>query len=136
MKDELVSGLKNAIERGSSLEQAIQSFLNAGYSPTDVSDAARFVSSGATSILYGSRKEDGAVERSNDQLKTQEMKQPLQQSIQQQPSQPVAQQPLQQSTEGKPKKRGIGLIVVVVIMLALFAGTLAYLLYVLSKGTS
>ena len=50
MKDEIVSGLKNAVERGSTIEQAVQSFINAGYNPVEVRQAASFMSSGATSI--------------------------------------------------------------------------------------
>ena len=38
---EIIAGLKNAVERGSTLEQAKQSFLNAGYSEQDVEDSAR-----------------------------------------------------------------------------------------------
>jgi len=40
-KKEIISGLKQAVERGYSLEQAKQSFLNAGYAPEDVEDSAK-----------------------------------------------------------------------------------------------
>jgi len=40
IKEEIVSGLKQAIERGYSLEQAKQSFVNAGYNNRDISDSA------------------------------------------------------------------------------------------------
>ncbi len=39
-KVEIVAGLKNTIDRGYTLEQAIQSFINAGYSKEDVLEAA------------------------------------------------------------------------------------------------
>ena len=39
-KEEILAGLKQAIERGESLEQAKQSFINAGYNPRDVEEAA------------------------------------------------------------------------------------------------
>ncbi len=133
MKEELASGLKNAIERGASLEQAIQSFLNAGYNPTEVSEAARLISSGATNILYGSRKEDSSVKKIDEQPKSEEKKQ-LQQPAVQKPSQPAIQHSPQQNTEEKPKKSKIGLIIIVITLLALFAGVLIYLLYRLSKG--
>lgn len=48
--DEIVSGLKNATERGSSLEEAVQSFINAGYNPAEVRAAAEFLTSGAFSV--------------------------------------------------------------------------------------
>lgn len=39
-KPEIVAGLKNTMERGYSLERAIESFINAGYSREDVIDSA------------------------------------------------------------------------------------------------
>lgn len=39
-KIEIVAGLKNTMDRGYTLEQAIQSFINAGYAREDVMDAA------------------------------------------------------------------------------------------------
>src|SRR3989344_4686082 len=39
-KEEIIQGLKNAIERGSDLEQAKQSFINAGYDEREINDAA------------------------------------------------------------------------------------------------
>ena len=50
MKEEILSGLKNAIERGSSLESAMRSFINAGYSEVDVKDAAGLISAGDRGI--------------------------------------------------------------------------------------
>lgn len=44
--EELTSGLKNAIENGSSLEQAKRSFINAGYNQREVEQAAKEISSG------------------------------------------------------------------------------------------
>ena len=40
-KPEIVEGIKNAVERGSSFEKAKQSFINAGYNLDDVEDSAR-----------------------------------------------------------------------------------------------
>lgn len=51
MKEEIIGGLKNALERGSSLDSAAQSFINAGYNPSDVNEAARALSQGASSII-------------------------------------------------------------------------------------
>jgi len=41
---ELTGGLRNAMERGYSLNRAIQSFINAGYNPQDVQAAAALLS--------------------------------------------------------------------------------------------
>ena len=41
MKEEILGGLKNALERGITLEKAAQSFINAGYNALDVQEAVR-----------------------------------------------------------------------------------------------
>jgi hypothetical protein len=46
MKGELLYGLKNALERGSTLEQAVNSFISAGYNPFEVKAAARELTEG------------------------------------------------------------------------------------------
>ncbi len=43
MKSNLVYGLKHAVEKGESLQQAMVSFLNAGYSREEIEEAARVV---------------------------------------------------------------------------------------------
>lgn len=50
MKEEIVEGLKNAIAHGASLDEAVKSFLAAGYSPNDVNEAALSLTSGALSL--------------------------------------------------------------------------------------
>ena len=49
-KPELISGIKNAISRGYSLEQAKRSFINAGYNIIDVEDSSRAFSGIISSI--------------------------------------------------------------------------------------
>ncbi len=44
MIEEIAGGLKNALERGASLDQAVQSFINAGYNPVEVRQAAQSLS--------------------------------------------------------------------------------------------
>ncbi|MEI6731948.1 MAG: hypothetical protein WCK90_04690 [archaeon] len=50
-KEEIAAGLRTAIEHGYSLENAAESFVNAGYNPNDVKDAKEIVSMGASSIV-------------------------------------------------------------------------------------
>jgi len=40
MREDILRGLKNAIERGEPLEKAVQSFISAGYNPVEVKQAA------------------------------------------------------------------------------------------------
>lgn len=46
MNEEILSGLRNALARGFSLEDSIQSFINAGYSQSEVKEAAYMISKG------------------------------------------------------------------------------------------
>ena len=39
-KEEIIAGLKTAIEHGESLEKAKQTFINAGYNPREIEEAA------------------------------------------------------------------------------------------------
>ena len=48
MREDIVAGLKNALEREIPLEKAVQSFINAGYNPVEVRQAAESLSDGAT----------------------------------------------------------------------------------------
>ena len=50
MNDELTGAIRNALERGFSLEQAIQSLINAGYNPVEVKEAAKLFNQSASSI--------------------------------------------------------------------------------------
>ena len=40
MRDDIEGGIKNALERGYSLEQAVRSFINAGYKESEIREAA------------------------------------------------------------------------------------------------
>ena len=51
-REEIIGGLKNALERGNSLEKAVQSFINSGYNPQEVHAAATALSQGATAIIH------------------------------------------------------------------------------------
>ena len=42
-KEEIIGGLKNALERGETLERAKSTFINAGYNKDEVEEAAKFV---------------------------------------------------------------------------------------------
>lgn len=56
VNEEILGGLRNALERGSSIERAVQSFINAGYNPNDVSEAADYLSRGVMSMVHPEAK--------------------------------------------------------------------------------
>src|SRR3989344_6181893 len=51
LRPELVSGLKIAIERGESLQAAMQTFILAGYNPEEVQEAARNINMGVSNRI-------------------------------------------------------------------------------------
>lgn len=46
MNEEILSGLRGAVDRGFSLGDSAQSFINAGYNPSEVREAASLLSRG------------------------------------------------------------------------------------------
>ena len=49
--EEIVAGLRNAVERGQSIGQAMQSMTNAGYQMAEVQEASKYVNMGSTGIM-------------------------------------------------------------------------------------
>jgi hypothetical protein len=47
VRPDIIAGLRNALERGATIDSAKNSLLSAGYSMEDVQDAADFISSGS-----------------------------------------------------------------------------------------
>lgn len=51
MREEIIGGIKNAVERGTPLDQVKQSFMAAGYPAEEVDEAAALISGRTTSII-------------------------------------------------------------------------------------
>ena len=47
---EIITGLKNAIQHGESLQQAMQVMINSGYNPIEVQEASKYVGSGVLNM--------------------------------------------------------------------------------------
>lgn len=126
MKDDIAAGLKNAIERGYSLEQAVQSFINAGYNPIQVKQAAEKFQ-GVTSII----KPKTQIQKTQQLQKIQQpAKQQSNQNLQIQDLQnkQPPQQPTIMSQSQQPKKHTGLIITLIAILILLFAG-LFYLIF-------
>ena len=52
-KEEIISGLQNAVTRGESLEKAMQSMINAGYNAREVQEAVHQIKAGGSMGLTG-----------------------------------------------------------------------------------
>lgn len=122
MRDEIIAGIKNAMERGYSLNQAMQSFINAGYNPQEVMAAGKMLSSGATSIIYPEK--DYSEAKKEEKNSTSSLPK---NSI---PSLPKTSNPsLEEKTNGKKKM----LIIAIIVALVIFLGALGFLIYTLVK---
>jgi len=67
MKEEIIGGFKNALDRNETIEKAMQTFINAGYSATEVREAASMVNPSATGMLYGQPSTSPASQSSAQQ---------------------------------------------------------------------
>lgn len=59
--EEILTSLRNAVEHGDSLQNAVQLAISSGYNPRDVQEAAQFVSSGSISFLQSKPTEQFAM---------------------------------------------------------------------------
>ena len=128
MRDEIVAGLRNAIVRGQSLEQAVQSFINAGYNPQEVKAAAQIISTGVSSIVYP--RPSKSVSQPQAKSRT--------------PAAPFAPSPpkeedkhtLPQSPKTSVRQKGggkVGIIIFIIFLLLVFVSAIAYLIYYLAS---
>jgi hypothetical protein len=91
VRQDIVAGLRNALERGASIESAKNSLLSAGYSMEDIQDATNFITSGSAISA-----EPQFVKAPADYVMPSKPSQPYQQQQPQQPQQSYsAQQPQQ-----------------------------------------
>jgi len=56
VRQDIVAGLKNALDRGYSFEGAKQSLLNAGYSAEDVEEAGNYINAGSVLPMHETRR--------------------------------------------------------------------------------
>jgi hypothetical protein len=105
-RTEIISGLKNAVDRGYSLNKAVESFFNAGYSRQDVIDSANVLgySGGIISKSTLSNVAPYPIQQpsypANPQPDHQNSPQPAPKSTPQSPAQPQFQKlPAPQSTQ-------------------------------------
>ena len=128
MQDEIVAGLKNALERGSSMERAIQSFINAGYNPATVREAAQFLSMGASAIVLSPQPKHSQQPQQSQQY-------PIENKLED----PYAGNPPIQNTmqsqffyQQKPKEsvaRLVLVIILIILLVAILGGIVATFLF-------
>ncbi len=136
VKEDILGGIRNAVARGGSLKDAMQSFYNAGYPKEEIEAAAR--------EFQREQMQGSSVQPSNQQINRQN---PSQQNPQQQPtsSQPVSSsmpvqpvqraspQPVQQTNTGvvsqypqKSNKTGWIIFFIVLLVILIITGVLLF----------
>lgn len=135
VREEIISGLKNAMARGESLEKASQSFINAGYNQDDVQAAAEELkASGGMGVLsqmhlpehelhiaeqneHAEESETGQAQE-NQNLQYPPLPEQNEQNFQQQPQQ------MQQAVAApkKSKTLKIAILIIILLMLLTLAG--------------
>jgi len=115
MKDEIVAGLKNALDRGESLKSAVQSFINAGYNPVQVREAAKALSEGASQIT--GQSEIDAPQRKQGKREPPPLPKPA----------PAQKKDIENADKGK-KILLIGLIIIISLLIL---GGIGFLIYYL-----
>lgn len=130
MREDIVAGLRNALEHGASLEQAVQSFINAGYNAVEVKQAAQTLSGGVTSIINPESRQIST------QINQQPIQQPTSQFQQQIPRTSVQQVPytnvrrLNEIRQIPRRKNRHGvLIAILIIILLLLLGGLVFMIF-------
>jgi hypothetical protein len=116
MSEEIIAGIRNAMERGASLQQAVQSFLNAGYNAYDVREAERAISGGVSGIIYPEATVLGKHEEN---------------SLPEVPTSPTNNEQVDESPKEKKKTGKVVLILVIILSILVFLGAISYLVYTL-----
>jgi hypothetical protein len=113
-KEEIKVGLTNAINRGESIEKAIQTLLSAGYNPQEIQEVAGSINLSSTSNL----------------VKTQEHK-PLPSESQVQGYKPLpSEKPTQENTGEKIRKKpSLTLIILLIVVLLVSLGIAAFMFF-------
>jgi len=65
----LIGGLRNAVERGETLEDATQSFINAGYSEAEVSEASHQIDRVASQIPMQNNESSNTIPSGIDNVR-------------------------------------------------------------------
>lgn len=135
VREELVAGIQNAVIRGESIEQAIQTLVYSGYDPKEVQEAADTLNMGILNQLPKKIEENRELRKTITEKRPEE----VQQIKQPQPAQQVQAkeetkqeykslpQQNQQSQPTTPKKRlSKGFIILLVILLLLILGLIGF----------
>lgn len=114
-KEEIIVGLRNAIERGYSIEQAKKSFISAGYPLKEVEEASRFI-------------DTTAVEKTPPtEMLQEEMTPPTPQEPEiKETEKPIAEEKAPVKGKGRKNFKIILFLIILLILIAIFILTLIF----------
>ncbi len=130
VNEEILSGLRNSLERGISLDQAAQSFINAGYSPAEVMEAVQTLSSVSSSASGMQSSQQRSLQPlSSPQSSRPAFQNPLQQQVsrfkQLNPQRPSAMN-TEQDKKGSNKKIIILLSIILLVLIGALIATIIF----------
>ncbi len=150
VNEEILGGLKSALERRQSLRRAMMTFYNAGYKRNEIEEAARTLRQGETTSPQVQEKKPEIPEKKKSLTrKTQEKKPsrristygeepqkpiskpPQKQKEVEKPKQKQIQQPKQKVSEYKETKKPAGnlIIILLIVFLCFLLGALATIIF-------
>ena len=128
VREDIIGGLKVAISRGNTLQQAMQSFYNAGYNKDEIDEAARFVmtnqpSTGMISSPTPTQQNSPppkSIVPQNQNTQTQTISPP--ETVTPNTQQKISNYPtnLPRDSTKKPKKSGAKIAMIILLILILF----------------
>ncbi|VVB79337.1 Uncharacterised protein [uncultured archaeon] len=118
---EVLEGLKQAIARGESLQRAMQSFTNAGYSQEEVEEASHYLQTGVMPTPQPIMPQQPTLQKFP----------PLPTPSISQPPTPLPSQPPQQLAPQAPQQKNIGTgwIILLIVVLVILVGALFGILF-------
>jgi hypothetical protein len=135
VNEEILTALRNAVDRGESLEQAVRIMINSKYNPAEVREAANYVSSGALQSLQPKPDEEFTMPTEKQGLFSRmfrRKKKPMQQEeLSETPTQETTEQEMEEVSvhelpepvvSEKPKKRSYFKEILLLILLMILAG--------------
>lgn len=102
VNEEIITGLRNAVEHGDSLQDAMQIMMNSGYSPQEVQEASRYIGGGTLHSQQPTPEEHLTMPEQRSTMQKMafwKSKKSVPQTIQQQVQQPIQQKQFQQQKQ-------------------------------------
>jgi hypothetical protein len=131
VNEEIVTALRNAVDRGEPLEHAIQIMINSKYPPREVHEAANYVSTGVLPKLQARPDEELVMPTQKQGLFSEQApqpsgEQPAENITVKEASEPVAQELKKIKPRKKSHLKEIILLLLLLILIGVLVGTILF----------